>query len=105
MKEKKLRDVKLGELWCSVLMPDFIPNPTSIVGTSQRPVLQKYINRKIDRIMAWNMQAAHVPFSHAFLTRNTKDQGDGKTMEEGLWRAHHSPDHDPASLHTELSHG
>ncbi|KAF7474767.1 hypothetical protein GHT09_014466 [Marmota monax] len=74
MKEKKLMDVKLGELPSWILMWDFTPKDT--VGAFQRSYYQyynNYINGEKGSIAGINMVlAAYMLFSYCFSYKNFK---------------------------------
>ncbi|XP_010641013.1 ATP synthase subunit f, mitochondrial isoform X1 [Fukomys damarensis] len=76
VKEKKLMDVKLGELPSWILMRDF--TPSGIVGAFQRGYYRyynKYINVKKGSIAGLNMVlAAYVLFSYCFSYKELKHE-------------------------------
>ncbi|EHB09652.1 ATP synthase subunit f, mitochondrial [Heterocephalus glaber] len=76
VEEKKLMDVKLGELPSWILMQDF--TPSGIVGAFQRGYYQyynKYINVKKGSIAGLNVVlAAYLIFSYCFSYKELKQE-------------------------------
>ncbi|KAF6327571.1 hypothetical protein mRhiFer1_008286 [Rhinolophus ferrumequinum] len=90
MKDKKLMDVKIGELPKWILMRDFTPK--GIAGAFQRllPVLQQ-VRQCEERVLLgfpWCWQLTCFSTT-AVPTRNSSMSSDASTTEEGsVWRTH-----------------
>nr|XP_048275978.1 ATP synthase subunit f, mitochondrial-like [Myodes glareolus] len=104
MKEKKLMEVKQGELPSWILMRNF--TPSGIVGAFQRGYdrYYKYINVRKGSISGINMVlAAYVVFSSCISYKEFKHEWQCKYHNEGT--AHLSIGTSPTPIHEELNSG